>query len=38
MGIGVHFMLKVHEPIAANFEGSDALVAQVERTITADII
>ncbi|MCC8359635.1 lysophospholipid acyltransferase family protein [Salinimicrobium sediminilitoris] len=38
MGIGVHFKLKVHEPIAANSEGSDALVAQVERTITAEII
>jgi 1-acyl-sn-glycerol-3-phosphate acyltransferase len=38
MGIGVHFFLKVHEPIAANSQSSDALVAQVERTITADII
>ena len=37
MGIGVHLMLKVHKPIAANSEAPDALVAQVERTITSDI-
>jgi 1-acyl-sn-glycerol-3-phosphate acyltransferase len=38
MGIGVHLMLKVHEPIAANADAPDALVAQVERSIIADII
>ncbi|MHA6278893.1 lysophospholipid acyltransferase family protein [Salinimicrobium sp. CAU 1759] len=37
MGIGVHLKLKVHAPITANSEGADALVAQVERIITADI-
>lgn len=37
MGIGVHLMLKIHEPIAANSEDPDALVAQVERTITSEI-
>jgi 1-acyl-sn-glycerol-3-phosphate acyltransferase len=37
MGLGVHLKLKVHQPIAANSEDPDSLVAQVERTITSDI-
>lgn len=37
MGIGVHLILKVHKPIAANSEDPEALVAQVERIITTDI-
>lgn len=37
MGIGVHLILKVHEPIPADSEDPEALVAKVERTITADI-
>ena len=37
MGTGVHLMLKVHEPVAANSDTPDALVAQIERTITSDI-
>lgn len=34
---GVHVMFKVHEPILANSETPEALVAKIERTITADI-
>lgn len=37
MGIGVHLKFKVHEPIPANSEDADSLVAQVERIITTDI-
>jgi len=38
MGIGVHLKLKVHEPVSAKSDTPDALVAHVERSITADII
>ena len=38
MGIGVHLRLKVHEPFPANSDDPEALVAKVERSITADII
>ncbi|NJW55617.1 lysophospholipid acyltransferase family protein, partial [Salinimicrobium oceani] len=38
MGIGVHLILKVHEPFPANSDDPEALVAKVERSITADII
>lgn len=34
---GVHISLKVHEPIAANSDDAESLVAKVERTIIADI-
>ncbi len=34
---GVHVTLKVHEPIPANSDNHESLVAKVERTITADI-
>lgn len=34
---GVHVTLKVHEPIPANSDDPEGLVARVERTITADI-
>ncbi len=34
---GVHVKLKVHEPIPANSDDHESLVAKVERTITADI-
>lgn len=37
MGIGTHIHFKVHEPIPANSDAPENLVAQVERTITADI-
>lgn len=38
MGIGVHLKLKVHEPFSANSDDPEALVAKVERSITADIV
>lgn len=38
MGIGVHLMLKVHEPFSANSDDPEALAAKVERSITADIV
>lgn len=38
MGIGVHLKLKVHQPIPVSSTDAESLVAQVERTITADII
>ncbi len=38
MGIGVHLKMKVHEPLPVNSADAESLVAQVERTITADII
>ncbi|WP_029034378.1 lysophospholipid acyltransferase family protein [Salinimicrobium terrae] len=38
MGIGVHLKLKVHDPILANSEDPEALIAKVERIITRDII
>lgn len=38
MGIGVNLRLKIHEPFAANSDDPEALVAKVERSITADII
>ena len=38
MGIGVHLKLKVHEPLPVNSADAESLVAQVERTITSDII
>ncbi|HEY9184341.1 MAG TPA: lysophospholipid acyltransferase family protein [Salegentibacter sp.] len=34
---GVHITLKVHEPIPANSDEPESLVAKVERTIIADI-
>lgn len=37
MGIGVHLMLKIHEPISAKSDDPEALAAKVERTITADL-
>ncbi len=37
MGIGVNLQFKVHEPIAVASDDPAGLVAQVERTITADI-
>ncbi|QED38574.1 1-acyl-sn-glycerol-3-phosphate acyltransferase [Antarcticibacterium arcticum] len=38
LGIGVHIKLKVHEPIPANSNDPESLIALVERTITADIL
>lgn len=38
MGIGVQLSLKVHEPMPAKSEDPEALIAKVERSITADII
>jgi 1-acyl-sn-glycerol-3-phosphate acyltransferase len=38
LGIGVHIKLKVHEPIPANSNDPESLIALVERTIIADII
>ncbi len=37
MGIGVSLHFKVHEPVAVASDDPASLVAQVERTITADI-
>jgi len=37
MGVGVHLKLKVHQPVAVSSDDAESLVAQVERTITADI-
>lgn len=37
MGIGTHIKFKVHEPIPVGSDAPENLVAQVERTITADI-
>ena len=37
MGIGVHLKLKVHQPIPVKSADAESLVAQVERTIIADI-
>ncbi|CAM4074980.1 lysophospholipid acyltransferase family protein [Gillisia limnaea] len=37
LGIGVHITMKVHEPIPADSDDVDSLIAKVERTITADI-
>lgn len=34
---GVHITVKVHEPIPANSDDPQSLIAQVERTIIADI-
>lgn len=38
LGLGVHITLKVHEPIPANSNDPESLIALVERTIIADII
>lgn len=38
LGIGVHITLKVHEPIPANSDDPESLIALVERTIIADIV
>lgn len=38
MGVGVHLKLKVHEPVPVKSADAASLVAQVERTITADIV
>lgn len=38
LGIGVHIILKVHEPIPVNSNDPESLIALVERTITADIL
>lgn len=37
VGVGVHLIIKVHAPIPVKSEDPDALLALVERTITADI-
>ncbi len=37
LGIGVHITMKVHEPIPADSDDVDSLIAKVERTIPADI-
>lgn len=37
MGVGVHLKLKVHEPVHKGSTALEDLIAQVERTITADI-
>lgn len=37
MGLGAHLKFKVHEPIPANSDSPENLVAFIERTITADI-
>lgn len=37
LGIGVHIKLKVHQPIPANSEDLEGLIALVEKTIIADI-
>ncbi|MEO2063422.1 MAG: lysophospholipid acyltransferase family protein [Christiangramia sp.] len=36
--VGVHVRLKTHKPIPVNSQEAESLVAEVERTITADII
>lgn len=38
LGVGTHLKFKVHQPIPANTEDPDSLIAIVERTITADIV
>ncbi|MDT0685433.1 lysophospholipid acyltransferase family protein [Autumnicola psychrophila] len=37
LGLGVHFKLKVHEPIPVSSDDPDSLIALVERTIITDI-
>lgn len=37
LGIGVHIKLKVHQPIPANSDDVEGLIARVEQTIIADI-
>lgn len=37
LGIGVHITMKVHEPIPADSNDVDSLIALVQRTIIADI-
>lgn len=38
LGIGIHIKLKVHKPIPVDSMDAESLIAQVERTIIADII
>lgn len=37
LGIGVHIKLKLHEPVPTASDDVESLIAQVERTILADI-
>ncbi|MGB7842363.1 MAG: lysophospholipid acyltransferase family protein [Salinimicrobium sp.] len=37
MGLGVHFKLKVHQPVEVSSDDPESLVARIERTITSDI-
>ncbi|HET8887070.1 MAG TPA: lysophospholipid acyltransferase family protein [Salinimicrobium sp.] len=37
LGVGVHLKVKVHEPMPVKLEEPEAMIAKVERIITADI-